>query len=157
MVLLVLQLGMEKRLAWIALTLFCAKFNCLCKLVLERPKSEFCLCLIGLFGYAIFSTIGSLFGNLRAIAMGAYGHISKVLGLLLPGFISTMLAIPIATYVGVFIHGQHFHFCWVFPVCGCNFIGIYVEMRNRMVLASAIIVAWIGSTLYHVCIKPAIK
>ena len=49
-----------------------------------------------------FFAIGFLFGNLRALAMQPVGHIAGV-GAAINGFVSTIMAVPIATYIGSFI------------------------------------------------------
>ena len=49
-----------------------------------------------------FFTIGFLFGNLRALAMEPMGHIAGI-GSALNGFISTVMAVPIANYIGGFV------------------------------------------------------
>lgn len=57
--------------------------------------------LIGFFALQFF-TIGFLFGNLRALAMQPMGHIAGI-GSALNGFISTVMAVPIANYIGDFV------------------------------------------------------
>ena len=49
-----------------------------------------------------FFAVGFLFGNLRALAMQPLGHIAGI-GAALNGFISTVLAVPIANYIGEFV------------------------------------------------------
>jgi len=57
--------------------------------------------LIGFFALQFFS-VGLLFGNLRALAMEPLGHIAGI-GAALNGFISTVMAVPIANYIGNFV------------------------------------------------------
>ncbi|MFK2820120.1 multidrug effflux MFS transporter [Flavobacteriaceae sp. LMIT009] len=57
--------------------------------------------LIGFFAVQFFS-IGFLFGNLRALAMQPLGHIAGI-GAAINGFVSTVMAVPIANYIGGFI------------------------------------------------------
>jgi len=57
--------------------------------------------LLIFFGLQFF-TIGFLFGNLRALAMEPIGHIAGI-GAALNGFFSTVLAVPIATFIGKFV------------------------------------------------------
>ncbi len=54
--------------------------------------------LIGFF-VAQFFSVGFLFGNLRALAMQPLGHIAGI-GAAINGFISTVMAVPIANYIG---------------------------------------------------------
>ena len=49
-----------------------------------------------------FLCIGFIFGNVRALAMQPIGHIAGV-GASLNGFISTMMAVPLAILIGYFI------------------------------------------------------
>ncbi len=49
-----------------------------------------------------FFAIGFLFGNLRALAMNPLGHIAGI-GAAINGFVSTIMAVPIANYIGSFV------------------------------------------------------
>ncbi|MDU8887188.1 multidrug effflux MFS transporter [Yeosuana sp. MJ-SS3] len=49
-----------------------------------------------------FFSIGFLFGNLRSLAMQPLGHIAGI-GAAINGFISTVMAVPIANYIGTFV------------------------------------------------------
>lgn len=49
-----------------------------------------------------FFCIGFLFGNLRSLAMQPLGHIAGI-GAAINGFVSTVMAVPIATYIGSFV------------------------------------------------------
>jgi DHA1 family bicyclomycin/chloramphenicol resistance-like MFS transporter len=57
--------------------------------------------LIGFFALQFFA-IGFLFGNLRALAMEPLGHIAGI-GAAINGFVSTVMAVPIANYIGSFV------------------------------------------------------
>ncbi len=57
--------------------------------------------LIGFFAVQFFS-VGFMFGNLRALAMEPLGHIAGI-GAAINGFVSTVMAVPIANYIGNFI------------------------------------------------------
>lgn len=50
-----------------------------------------------------FFTLGFLFGNLSAIAMEPLGHIAGI-GAAISGFVSTVIAVPIAAFIGSFIN-----------------------------------------------------
>lgn len=58
--------------------------------------------LIGFLALQFFA-VGLLFGNLRAIAMQPLGHIAGM-GAAINGFISTVMAVPIANYIGGFVN-----------------------------------------------------
>jgi DHA1 family bicyclomycin/chloramphenicol resistance-like MFS transporter len=49
-----------------------------------------------------FFALGFLFGNLRALAMQPVGHIAGV-GAAINGFVSTIMAVPIATFIGSYV------------------------------------------------------
>jgi DHA1 family bicyclomycin/chloramphenicol resistance-like MFS transporter len=49
-----------------------------------------------------FFAIGFLFGNLRSLAMQPIGHIAGV-GAAINGFVSTVMAVPIAYFVGLYV------------------------------------------------------
>ncbi|MFC4721797.1 multidrug effflux MFS transporter [Geojedonia litorea] len=57
--------------------------------------------LISFFAFQFFA-VGLLFGNLRALAMEPLGHMAGI-GAALNGFISTVMAVPIANYIGSFV------------------------------------------------------
>lgn len=57
--------------------------------------------LISFFAVQFFA-IGFLFGNLRALAMQPLGHIAGI-GAAINGFVSTVMAVPIANYIGTFV------------------------------------------------------
>ena len=57
--------------------------------------------LLGFFLFQFFA-VGLLFGNLRALAMEPLGHIAGM-GSAINGFISTVMAVPIANYIGGFV------------------------------------------------------
>ena len=49
-----------------------------------------------------FFSVGFLFGNVRSLAMQPLGHIAGI-GAAINGFISTIMAVPIATFIGGFM------------------------------------------------------
>jgi DHA1 family bicyclomycin/chloramphenicol resistance-like MFS transporter len=57
--------------------------------------------LIGFFALQFFA-VGFIFGNIRALAMQPLGHIAGI-GAAINGFISTVMAVPIANYIGSFV------------------------------------------------------
>jgi DHA1 family bicyclomycin/chloramphenicol resistance-like MFS transporter len=64
----------------------------------QNPSIEV---LIGFFALQFFA-IGFLFGNLRSLAMQPLGHIAGI-GAAINGFVSTIMAVPIANYIGNFV------------------------------------------------------
>lgn len=82
--------------------------------------------LVGFFALQFF-TIGFLFGNLRALAMEPLGHIAGV-GSALNGFISTVMAVPIANFIGGFISDSVIPLFTGFLACG--FISLILFYGN---------------------------
>lgn len=76
-----------------------------------------------------FFAIGFLFGNLRALAMQPMGHIAGMAAAI-TGFFSTLLAIPISTYIGRFIDTSVLPVFIGFMVCGALSI-ILIILSNR--------------------------
>ncbi|CAA0153547.1 multidrug effflux MFS transporter [Tenacibaculum maritimum] len=72
--------------------------------------------LLSFFGVQFFA-IGFLFGNLRALAMQPIGYIAGV-GAAINGFFSTIMAVPIASYIGSFITTTALPLFIGFLVCG---------------------------------------
>lgn len=64
-----------------------------------------------------FASVAFLFGNLRALAMEPMGHIAGI-GSALNGFISTVMAVPIANYIGGFVKDSVTPLFIGFLVCG---------------------------------------
>ncbi|MFT4536505.1 MAG: DHA1 family bicyclomycin/chloramphenicol resistance-like MFS transporter [Saprospiraceae bacterium] len=64
-----------------------------------------------------FLCIGFIFGNVRALAMEPIGHIAGV-GASLNGFISTMMAVPLAVFIGHFIDNTALPLFIGFMFCG---------------------------------------
>ena len=71
-----------------------------------------------------FFTIGFLFGNLLALAMEPMGHIAGI-GSALNGFISTVMAVPIANFIGKYVIDSVTPLFVVFLVCGVISMGLF--------------------------------
>jgi DHA1 family bicyclomycin/chloramphenicol resistance-like MFS transporter len=69
------------------------------------------------FFWLQFFALGFLFGNTRALAMEPIGHIAGV-GAAINGFISTIMAVPIATFIGGFVDKTALPLFIGFFVCG---------------------------------------
>jgi len=89
--------------------------------------------LLGFFLCQFFA-VGLLFGNLRALAMEPLGHIAGI-GAAINGFISTVMAVPIANYIGGFVNTS------VLPLfIGFSFFGLlsvlaFIIINRQMKLA----------------------
>ena len=64
-----------------------------------------------------FFSVGFLFGNVRSLAMQPLGHIAGI-GAAINGFVSTIMAVPIATFIGGFIDTTALPLFIGFTCCG---------------------------------------
>ena len=85
--------------------------------------------LLIFFGLQFFS-IGFLFGNTRALAMQPIGHIAGV-GAAINGFISTIMAVPIATFIGSFINKTALPLFMGFFICGFISLLLLASLKLR--------------------------
>lgn len=86
--------------------------------------------LIGFFAVQFFC-IGFLFGNLRSLAMAPIGHIAGI-GSALNGFISTVMAVPIANYIGSFVVDSVTPLFIGFLVCGIISLGLLYSSHTKI-------------------------
>ncbi|MFS4481414.1 multidrug effflux MFS transporter [Hyunsoonleella sp. 2307UL5-6] len=84
--------------------------------------------LLGFFGLQFFA-VGFLFGNLRAIAMQPLGHIAGI-GAAINGFISTVIAVPVANYIGKFVSTSVLPLFIGFSIFGVLSVSVFVIMRK---------------------------
>jgi DHA1 family bicyclomycin/chloramphenicol resistance-like MFS transporter len=64
-----------------------------------------------------FFSVGFLFGNVRSLAMQPLGHIAGI-GAAINGFVSTIMAVPIATFIGGFVQTTALPLFIGFATCG---------------------------------------
>jgi len=64
-----------------------------------------------------FFSVGFLFGNVRSLAMQPIGHIAGI-GAAINGFVSTIMAVPIATFIGGFVDTTALPLFIGFAACG---------------------------------------
>ncbi len=86
--------------------------------------------LIGFCSIQFFS-IGFLFGNLRALAMQPLGHIAGI-GAAINGFISTVMAVPIANYIGSFVYESVLPLFIGFSIFGILSLLIFLLLKKKM-------------------------
>ena len=91
----------------------------------ENPSIEI---LIGFFALQFFA-IGLLFGNLRALAMQPLGHIAGI-GAAINGFISTVIAVPIANYIGSFVTDSVLPLFIGFTVFGFLSLLVFLKLKK---------------------------
>ncbi len=83
--------------------------------------------LVGFFAMQFFA-IGFLFGNLRALAMQPIGHIAGI-GAAINGFISTVMAVPIANYIGSFVTDSVLPLFIGFSIFGVLSMLIFIRLK----------------------------
>lgn len=83
-----------------------------------------------------FFAVGFLFGNLRALAMQPIGHIAGI-GAAINGFLSTVLAVPIAHYIGTFVKTSVLPLFIGFSLFGVLSILVFVVLKRKIRLAAA--------------------
>ena len=111
---LVVRLGMYKLVSIFTIVFTIVPFLYILLFSGESNPSIYVLLLF--FGVQFFS-IGFLFGNTRALAMESIGHIAGV-GAAINGFVSTIMAVPIATFIGSYINDRALPLFIGFFVCG---------------------------------------
>ena len=79
-----------------------------------------------------FFATGFLFGNVRSLAMQPLGHIAGI-GAAINGFVSTVMAVPIATYIGGFIDTTALPLFIGFTICGILSILLLLVVKNKAV------------------------
>jgi DHA1 family bicyclomycin/chloramphenicol resistance-like MFS transporter len=123
---LVLRYGMRK-LAFIALLNFTgiSLLYVLCFWGKENPRVE----VLMLFLSLVFFSIGFIFGNMRSIAMEPIGHIAGI-GAAMTGFISTIISIPIATFIGSYVIDSVLPLFFGLGICGALGLTIFLIFRQ---------------------------
>ncbi|EAR01040.1 multidrug effflux MFS transporter [Maribacter sp. HTCC2170] len=124
---LVLKFGMRK-LAFTALMFF-SFIAVLYVLLFWNSENPNLIVLIGFLSVQFFC-LGFIWGNLRSIAMEPIGHIAGI-GAAITGFISTLLSIPIASFVGSFVQDTVLPMFMGLAICGLLSIGIFLIMRRK--------------------------
>ena len=81
-----------------------------------------------------FFAVGFLFGNLRSLAMEPLGHIAGI-GAAINGFISTVMAVPIANYIGGFVETSALPLFIGFTFFGLLSVGTFLILKFNKVRA----------------------
>lgn len=111
---LVLRFGMFK-LASFFMLLFALLSSGFALYYFDSPNPSSTV-LIVFFGLMLFF-MGFMFGNVNALAMQPIGHIAGI-GAALLGFTSTIIAVPIATFIGSFIKDSVYPLFVGIAICG---------------------------------------
>jgi len=111
---LVMKYDMEKL---IKISLFSYTVTSFTYILFFFGKSNPSLTLLIVFLLAQFTSLGFLFGNLKAISLQPLGRIAGI-GAAITGFISTLVAVPIGAFLGNFVHQTTMPLFVGFFVCG---------------------------------------
>lgn len=129
---LVVKFGMV-RIAFIACAAY-AFISVLYVLLFWSGNNPSIFVLVGFFVLQFFA-VGFLFGNLRALAMQPLGHIAGI-GAAINGFLSTVLAVPIANYIGGYIKSSVLPLFIGFSVFGLLSLLVFILMRRKLNFAT---------------------
>jgi DHA1 family bicyclomycin/chloramphenicol resistance-like MFS transporter len=77
-----------------------------------------------------FFAVGFLFGNLRSLAMEPLGHIAGI-GAAINGFVSTVMAVPIANYIGSFVKTSVLPLFIGFSIFGLLSLLVFTWLKRR--------------------------
>lgn len=99
-------------------------------LVFHNSENPSITILLSFFAVQFFS-LGFLFGNLRALAMQPIGHIAGI-GAAITGFISTLMAVPIGTYIGSFINTTALPLFIGFFICGVLSLLLFYGVKYKV-------------------------
>lgn len=122
---LVVKYGM-KRIAYVSLIAYC--IISLVYVVVFWSSDNPSLAVLLTFFALQFIAVGFMFGNLRALAMQPIGHIAGI-GAAINGFVSTVMAVPIATYIGSFVFDSVLPLFIGFTVCGMISYAIFLRLN----------------------------
>ena len=115
-----------KRIALISLAAFNLTSLIYVVVFFNQPNPPLWILLI--FFVLQFFAIGFLFGNLRALAMQPIGHIAGV-GAAINGFVSTVMGVVIATFIGAYVDTTVWPLFLGFTVCG--FMSMVIFLLNK--------------------------
>ena len=123
---LVLRFGMEKM---VTTFLFCFFGISILYIILFFNTGNPSVEILLLFFASQFFTIGFLFGNLRALAMEPIGHIAGI-GAAITGFISTLMSVPISTFIGKYVTDSALPLFIGFSICSLLSLGILYFVKH---------------------------
>ena len=130
---LVLRYGMWK-LSYMALLAFCAV--AIVFVVLYWQTGNPSVIVLITFLSLQFFCLGFMWGNFRSIAMQPIGHIAGI-GAAINGFISTVISIPIATFIGSYVEDEVLPLFIGLAVCGLISVFIFWTVRRPKGMVTA--------------------
>lgn len=132
---LVLRFGM-RRLSLMALIAFCVIAFAYVAFFWGKTNPSVPV-LVGFLSVQFFC-LGFLWGNFRSIAMEPIGHIAGI-GAAINGFVSTVLAVPIANYIGSFVDNTIWPLFVGLGVCGLMALVIFLAFSKKPALSRRVI------------------
>ncbi len=124
---LVVKYGMW-RIAYVA-TIAYAAISVLYLVLYWSGNNPSIYILLSFFALQFFA-VGFLFGNLRALAMQPLGHIAGI-GAAINGFISTVMAVPIANYIGGFVVDSVLPLFIGFSIFGVLSLLVFLVLKRK--------------------------
>ncbi|ANH61051.1 multidrug effflux MFS transporter [Dokdonia donghaensis] len=124
---LVVRLGMEKLVTYALAGFFCVS---LLYVILFYDVLHPSIYILVAFFALQFFCIGFMFGNLRALAMEPVGHIAGI-GAAITGLISTLMAVPISTFIGRFVENTTLPLFIGFSSCAAISLGILFWIKKK--------------------------
>ncbi|MFD1614404.1 multidrug effflux MFS transporter [Gelatiniphilus marinus] len=129
----VVKFGMMK-IAYVACIAY-AIISVLYVVLFSSGENPGIVVLLSFFALQFFA-VGFLFGNLRALAMQPLGHIAGI-GAAINGFISTVMAVPIANYIGNFVSNSVLPLFIGFSVFGILSVLVFIIVKRKISFANA--------------------
>ncbi|WP_421812481.1 multidrug effflux MFS transporter [Flagellimonas sp.] len=123
---LVMHFGM-RRLSLMATIVFCVVALTYSIVFLNTPNPSIYV-LVGFLSIQFFC-LGFMWGNFRSIAMEPIGHIAGI-GAAINGFVSTLLSIPIATFIGEFVKDSVWPLFAGLAICGLCALTIFLLVNK---------------------------
>ena len=77
-----------------------------------------------------FFCLGFMWGNFRSIAMEPIGHIAGI-GAAINGFVSTMISVPIASWIGIYLEDTALPLFIGLAICGWCSVALIVTVRKK--------------------------
>jgi len=129
---LVMRFGMRK-LSWMATVTFTIVALMYTILFLNSPNPS--IFVLVAFLSVQFFCLGFMWGNFRSIAMEPIGHIAGI-GAAINGCVSTIFAIPIATFIGEYVEYSVWPLFAGLAICGLVSLFIFMMVRRSKKLAT---------------------
>ncbi|UII75300.1 multidrug effflux MFS transporter [Flagellimonas sp. HMM57] len=130
---LVLRFGMRK-LSFMALIAFCGNATLFVLLFWGSPNPSVFILVIFLF--LQFFCLGFMWGNFRSIAMEPIGHIAGI-GAAINGFVSTVISVPIASFIGNFVEDRVLPLFIGLALCGFASLAIFMMIKKTKRLVTS--------------------